>query len=55
MCGATGMPKKALLKKVDKVDRVSGFRDNISEYIPQAGSREQEDETFVPEEFQQGF
>jgi len=30
------MPQKALLKKGDKVDRVSRFRDNISEDIPQA-------------------
>jgi len=49
--GATGMQQKALPKKVDKVDRVSRFRDNISEDIPQAGSEEQEEETFVPEEF----
>ncbi len=27
------------------------FRDNISADIPQAGSEEQEEETFVPEEF----
>ncbi len=45
------MPEKALLKEVDKVDWVSRFRDNISEDIPQAGSEEQEEETFVPEEF----
>ena len=44
------MQQKALLKKVYKVDRVSRFRDNISEDIPQAGSEEQEDETFVLEE-----
>ena len=48
---ATGMLQKASPKKVDKVDRVSRFRDNISEDIPQAGSEEQEEETFVPEEF----
>jgi hypothetical protein len=51
----SGMPQKALPKKVDKVDRVSRFRDNISEDIPQAGSElrleEQEEDTFVPEEF----
>ena len=29
--GATGMQQKALPKKVDKVDRVSRFRNNISE------------------------
>ena len=45
------MPQKASPKKVDKVDRVSRFRDNISEDIPQAGSEEPEEETFVPEEF----
>ena len=45
------MPQKALPKKVDKVDQVSRFRDNISEDIPQAGSEEPEEETFVPEEF----
>ena len=45
------MPQKASPKKADKVDRVSRFRDNISEDIPQAGSEEQEEETFVPEEF----
>ena len=45
------MPQKALPKKVDKVDQVSRFRDNISEDIPQAGSEEQEEETFVPEDF----
>ncbi len=52
MCGATriGMPQKALPKEVDKVDRISTFRDNISEDIPQVGSEEQEEETFVPEE-----
>ena len=43
------MQQKALPKKVDKVDRVSRFRDNISEDIPQAGS--EEEETFLPEEF----
>ncbi len=43
--------QKALPKKVDKVDRVSRFRDSISEDIPQAGSEEQEEETLVPEEF----
>ncbi len=42
---------EASLKKVDKVDWVSRSRDNISEEIPQAGSEEQEEETFVPEEF----
>ena len=45
------MLQKALPKKVDKVDRVSRFRNNISEDIPQAGSEEQEEEAFVPEEF----
>jgi hypothetical protein len=45
------MPQKALPKKVDKVDRVSRFRDYISEDIPQSGSEEQEEETFVPKEF----
>jgi hypothetical protein len=45
------MPQKALPKKVDKVDQVSRFRDNIFEDIPQAGSEEQEEETFVPEDF----
>ena len=45
------MPQKASLKKVDKVDRVSRFRDNIFEDISQAGSQEQEEETLVPEEF----
>ncbi len=49
--GATGMPQKALPKEVDKVDRVSRFRNNISEDIPQAESEEQEEETFVPDEF----
>ena len=45
------MQQKALQKKVDKVDRVSRFSDNISEDIPQTrtGSEEQEEETFVPE------
>ncbi len=51
MCGATGMPQKASPKKVDKVDRVSRFRENISEDIPQAGIEEEEAETIVPEEF----
>ena len=46
-----GMQQKALPKEVDKVDRISTFRDNISEDIPQVGSEEQEEETFVPEEF----
>ncbi len=45
------MPQKALPKKVDKVDRVSRFRNNISEDIPYAGSEEQEEEPFAPEEF----
>ncbi len=53
MCGSTGMPQKASPKKVDKVDRVSRFREKISEEIPQAESEleEQEEETFVPDEF----
>ena len=48
------MLQKALPKKVDKVDRVSRFRNNISEDKPYAGSEEQEEETFVPQIFWKG-
>ncbi len=51
MLGSEWHAAEALPKKVDEVDRVLRFRGNISEDIPQAGSREEEEETFVPKEF----